>query len=231
MKLCIRNVWVIKFLSICIDLILSLWSETHSSVKNSNIHRPSPFWNEHNVTHQASAPDELRCAWWCHVRSASELQRLVYATTTSPNLKFGWFEVVAEDILETNVMTFECNHRNNNILQTEAEELSGHSLQTENSSASVWYIFRFSSAYHCSFLFQCYNRLFTVILAGCSFNERVCECLLPANHPSRNIARYNKTISWRRTNSLVNILKNNKLAVSNFENWRGEDCSPTGRRN
>ena len=36
MKLYIRNVWVIKFLSICIDLILSLWSETHSSVKNSN---------------------------------------------------------------------------------------------------------------------------------------------------------------------------------------------------
>ena len=33
MKLYIRNVWVIKFLSICIDLILSLWSETHSSVK------------------------------------------------------------------------------------------------------------------------------------------------------------------------------------------------------
>ena len=28
---------VIKFLSICIDLILSLWSETHLSVKNSNI--------------------------------------------------------------------------------------------------------------------------------------------------------------------------------------------------
>ena len=37
MKLYIRNIWVIKFLSICIDLILSLWSETHSSVKNSNI--------------------------------------------------------------------------------------------------------------------------------------------------------------------------------------------------
>ena len=34
MKLYIRNVWVIKFLSIWIDLILSLWSETHSSVKN-----------------------------------------------------------------------------------------------------------------------------------------------------------------------------------------------------
>ena len=33
MKLYIRNVWVIKFLSIWIDLILSLWSETHSSVK------------------------------------------------------------------------------------------------------------------------------------------------------------------------------------------------------
>ena len=37
MKLYIRNVWVIKFLSICIDLILSLWSEKHSSVKNPNI--------------------------------------------------------------------------------------------------------------------------------------------------------------------------------------------------
>ena len=38
MKLYIWNVWVIKFLLICIDLILSLqlWSETHSSVKNSN---------------------------------------------------------------------------------------------------------------------------------------------------------------------------------------------------
>ena len=33
MKLYVRNVWVIKFLSIWIDLILSLWSETHSSVK------------------------------------------------------------------------------------------------------------------------------------------------------------------------------------------------------
>ena len=33
MKLYIWNVWVIKFLSICIDLILSLWSETHLSVK------------------------------------------------------------------------------------------------------------------------------------------------------------------------------------------------------
>ena len=32
----IRNVWV-KNLSICINLILSLWSETHLSVKNSNI--------------------------------------------------------------------------------------------------------------------------------------------------------------------------------------------------
>ena len=29
-----------------------------------------------------------------------------------------------------------------------------------------------------------------------------------SNHPSRNIAMYNKTISWKRTNSLVNILKN-----------------------
>ena len=36
-KLYIRHVWVIKFLSICIDLILSLPSETHSSVRNSNI--------------------------------------------------------------------------------------------------------------------------------------------------------------------------------------------------
>ena len=36
MKLYIRNVWVIKFLSICFDPILSLRSETHSSVKNSN---------------------------------------------------------------------------------------------------------------------------------------------------------------------------------------------------
>ena len=33
----VRNVWIIKFLSICIDLILSSWSETHSSVKNSNM--------------------------------------------------------------------------------------------------------------------------------------------------------------------------------------------------
>ena len=33
----IRNVWVTKNLWICIDLILSLWSKTHSSVKNSNI--------------------------------------------------------------------------------------------------------------------------------------------------------------------------------------------------
>ena len=37
MKLYIQNVWVIKFLSISIDLILSFWSEMHSSVKNSNI--------------------------------------------------------------------------------------------------------------------------------------------------------------------------------------------------
>ena len=37
MKLYIRNVWVIKFFSICIDIILSLRSETHSLVKNSNI--------------------------------------------------------------------------------------------------------------------------------------------------------------------------------------------------
>ena len=36
MKFYLRNVWVIKFLSICIVLILSLWSETHSLVKNSN---------------------------------------------------------------------------------------------------------------------------------------------------------------------------------------------------
>ena len=36
-KLYIRNAWVIKFLSICVDLMLSLWSETHLSVKNSNI--------------------------------------------------------------------------------------------------------------------------------------------------------------------------------------------------
>ena len=77
---------------------------------------------------------------------------------------------------------------------------------------------RFSSTCHCSFLFRCNNRLFTDILAGCSFNKRVCgcllkvcECLLPANHPSRNIAMYNKTISWKKTNSLVNILK--KLAT------------------
>ena len=33
MKLYVRNVWVIKNLSICIDLILSVLSEMHSSVK------------------------------------------------------------------------------------------------------------------------------------------------------------------------------------------------------
>ena len=47
MKLYIRNVWVIKFLSICIDLILSLWSETHSSVKQfkhlNSIFQPGSF--------------------------------------------------------------------------------------------------------------------------------------------------------------------------------------------
>ena len=69
------------------------------------------------------------------------------------------------------------------------------------------------------------------ILAGCSFNKRVCECLLPANHPSRNIAMNNKTISWKRTKSLANILKNNKLAISNFKNGHGEECAPTGQRN
>ena len=37
MKLYVRNVWLIKFLSIWIDLILSLWSETHSSVKKKII--------------------------------------------------------------------------------------------------------------------------------------------------------------------------------------------------
>ena len=60
-------------------------------------------------------------------------------------------------------------------------------------------IFRFSSIFHCSFLFRCNNRLFTDILADLGFNKRVCECLLPANHPSQNIAMYNKTISWRQT--------------------------------
>ena len=60
------------------------------------------------------------------------------------------------------------------------------------------------------------------ILAGCSFNKRVCECLLPANHPSRNIAKHNKTNSWKRTNSLVNILKNNKHCCFLFRKltWR-----------
>ena len=48
MKLYIRNVWVIKFLSIWIDLILSLWSETHpSAVKNSNIFNFTPTKRRH----------------------------------------------------------------------------------------------------------------------------------------------------------------------------------------
>ena len=37
MKLCIQNVWVVMFLSICIDLILSLCSQAHCPVKNSNV--------------------------------------------------------------------------------------------------------------------------------------------------------------------------------------------------
>ena len=45
------------------------------------------------------------------------------------------------------------------------------------------------------------------ILAGFSFNKRVCECLLPANHPSQNIAMYNKTISWKRTTLLLTYWK------------------------
>ena len=75
----------------------------------------------------------------------------------------------------------------------------------------------FPPHYHCSFLFRCNSQLFTDILAGCSFDKRVCEFLLPANHPSREIAVYNKTVSWKRTNSLVNILHNNKLALSNID--------------
>ena len=55
-------------------------------------------------------------------------------------------------------------------------------------SAEVCNIFSFSSTYHYSFLFRCNSKLSTDILAGCSFNKRVCECLFPANHPSRNVA-------------------------------------------
>ena len=64
-------------------------------------------------------------------------------------------------------------------------------------------------------LFRCNIKLFAGILAGISFNKRVCP--LPSNHPSRNVAVYNKTISWKRTSSLVNILNNNKLALSNID--------------
>ena len=77
MKWYIRNVWVIKFLSIWTDLILSLWSETHSSVKKFKhfLHDifcclippplkspPPPRLKTANILH-SKRPDQTRAAY------------------------------------------------------------------------------------------------------------------------------------------------------------------------
>ena len=51
-----------------------------------------------------------------------------------------------------------------------------------SSECGVCKIFRFLSIGHCSALFRFNSKLFSDILVGFSFNKRVCECLLPANH-------------------------------------------------
>ena len=74
MKLYIRNVWVKEIWSICINLILSLWSETHSSVKNSNIilvsylrQDPPPldlsFWSFLTFLHHGIEEVERHLLW------------------------------------------------------------------------------------------------------------------------------------------------------------------------
>ena len=63
MKLYILNVWVTKELVdlYCIDLNLSLWSETHSSVKNANI---VDFSYAHNKSRLSVAKNKFVATTW-----------------------------------------------------------------------------------------------------------------------------------------------------------------------